>query len=56
MSRYKSDKLWRAQIKLPADAPMEAFKNIPQAIVPAQVVYYSNVRRSDTEEGLNLIK
>jgi len=54
LDRFYEDRKWKEQFKLPADVPMEAFRNIPQAIIPTQVVYYSNVRRSNDEAGLNL--
>ncbi len=53
LSRYGATKKWDYWNSLPPTTSKEVYQNIPDIIVPTQVVYYSNVRRASTEKGLN---
>jgi hypothetical protein len=54
LRRYKAEKQSEWLMSLPKNAEIPDYENIPKVKVPTQIVYYSNVRRSNDEAGLNL--
>ena len=56
LSRYRNSKRWEYYDKLAPDASKSEYDKVTNMDIttPTQVVYYSNVKRSNTEEGLNL--
>ncbi len=54
--RYQRNKQSEWMMGLPKGAEIPDYENMPKFDIPTQIVYYSNVKRSDKEEGLSLSK